>query len=375
MTNSGGSGPANSKKKRRKPKKGVQATQNQSIAQVNQSVAQLARTVSTLALGASQPLPSRRRKRRPRAARGAGSTSGGPTRVGRYLQSLRRGMPSTVPTRVEVLHFRDRFTLNSAQGLMILFHPSNSVSLGLCMGSSASAPVSHRSRTTETTENSEGTYHNWAPGLRWSAKTGESGDLTATTVVEAIGTPGSLLSSVGRVTGGLLSIKIVGSGGSSGYLVSSCPLRSELESPLELYKAHASSTRLRRHEVTDGVQDFVFHAPLVNPASLDEFSQSNDQFNWGVSDPFGGVLVTFHQLNFNANLGNPFVVEVDMQVGVQSRLSIEDRHLATAHSVEKSAQKASLHEQADSGHVHSGTGAGSNAVQVSNTTSIRGGIG
>lgn len=87
--------------------------------------------LAALALQSSNP---KGRGKSSAQARGKQRNSGKLTPVGRFLASLRKGMPSPVPTRLEILHFRVRYSLTAGQKHMILFHPANSVALGIATG-------------------------------------------------------------------------------------------------------------------------------------------------------------------------------------------------------------------------------------------------
>lgn len=293
--------------------------------------------------------PNRLRKGRARPARGGGGPRAGQGQVTRFLSSLRRGMPSAVPTRLEVLHFRARYSLTVGEEHMILFHPSNNVALGLI--------TSYMAEARDLAGFDRGTAG--AP-VQWVPST----DMTGT-ISECMGVPDSLVSSIGRVTGGVMTIKVTGCDGATGYAVSSCPMRGEIMDHKSVYERHATSVRLKRHEIGANTRDFAFHAPVLAPAAMETFTGTNDRYSWGEDDPFGGIAVTFHNLQYNATYGMPFVVELDMQVGIQSRLTLDDRHLSTNHATEKGAAKCDLHSEKNMGHIGSGTGASSQAVQSS----------
>lgn len=289
----------------------------------------------------------------PSRARGK-RNSGKPSPVDRHLISLRKGLPCPVPTRLEILHFRVRYSLPAGQRHLLLFHPSNSPSLGL--GTSFfDAP---RDLTTYIREPGLNSLSNWVPEENLQNR-----------LLEAVGRPDSLISSMGRVTGGVMSVKVTGAPSSTGFLVSSNPLAYELQDHLAMYDKHATSVRLRRHEIGEGVRDFVFHAPLLSPALLETFVPANDAYHWSEHDPFGAILLSFHELNYNPTLGMPFIVEVDMQVGVQCRLDLDDRHLATNHTHEHVDVKKNLHNEKDMGVV--GTSKGELSKKVQDSASIR----
>lgn len=171
-----------------------------------------------------------------------------------------------------------------------------------------------------------------------------------------------------------MSVRVTGSPSATGYMVSSCPMAHEVANHIELYDNHQASVRLKRHDLGEGVQDLAFHAPLLSPALMETYTATNPAFHWTELDPFGGVVLTFHELNYNPTLGMPFIVEVDMQVGIQSRLEVEDRHFATNHAHEKADVKADLHNAKNMGVIGSGKGALSKQVQSSSTTRDHNGI-
>ena len=171
-----------------------------------------------------------------------------------------------------------------------------------------------------------------------------------------------------------MSIRVTGSPSATGYMVSSCPMAHEVADHKALYDNHKVSVRLKRHDLCEGVQDFAFHAPLVSPALLETYTSTNPSFHWSEMDPFGGVVVTFHELNYNPTLGMPFVVEVDMQVGIQSRLEVEDRHFATNHTHETVDHKKDLHNAKNMGVIATGKGELSKKVQGSAMVRDTGGI-
>jgi hypothetical protein len=239
---------------------------------------------------------------------------------------------------------------------MILFHPANSVALGVATGYfDEPRNLSSFDRSGSTDQNLGG---------------GGLGNWTSTTTItnsisEAVGVPNSLISSVGRVTGGIMSVRVTGSPSATGYMVSSCPMAHEVANHIDLYDNHAVSVRLKRHDLCEGVQDVAFHAPLLSPALMETYTPTNPAFHWSEMDPFGGVVLTFHELNYNSTLGMPFIVEVDMQVGIQSRLEVEDRHFATNHTHEKVDLKKDLHSAKNMGVIGSSRGELSKQVQSS----------
>lgn len=235
---------------------------------------------------------------------------------------------------------------------MILFHPANSVALGVA--------TSYFSETRNLTSYTRSESTDAAALSNWTS----TSSLTQA-IVEAVGVPNSLISSVGRVTGGIMTVRVTGSPSATGFMVSSCPMAHEVTDHINLYDNHQVSVRLKRHDLSEGVQDFAFHAPLLSPALMETYTSTNASFNWSEMDPFGGVALTFHELNYNTTLGMPFIVEVDMQVGIQSRLEVEDRHFATNHPHEKVDLKKDLHSAKNMGVVGSGKGELSKQVQSS----------
>lgn len=172
---------------------------------------------------------------------------------------------------------------------------------------------------------------------------------------EAIGVPSTLISPLTRVTGGVLTMRITCGPGTTGYFAYSSPASSELSTngaTTELYGAHATNPRIRRHELVQGTQTHHFIAPITNAPALEHFAEANDRFLWGSEDPFGGTLITFHDIHYNANLGVAPVVEIYSTVGLQCRLEVADRHLATNHAT--SSKQAKVKQSTGDGSAHIG---------------------
>jgi len=242
-----------------------------------------------------------------------------------------------------------------------LFHPANSVALGVSTGNFSG----ERDLTSYLREGGGADYL-----ANWSADTELQNG-----IFEAVGVPDSLISGTGRVTGGVMTVKVTGAPSSTGYVVSSCPQSDELKTHKTLYDAHQNSVRLKRHDIGEGTRDFAFHAPLFSPALVETYVPVIASFHWCEHDPFGGIALTFHELNYNDTLGMPFIVEVDMQVGIQCRLDLADRHLSTSHPHEKAEVKKDLHNERNMGLIGASNGALSKKVQdsamIRDTTGIK----
>ena len=119
-----------------------------------------------------------------------------------------------------------------------------------------------------------------------------------------------------------------------------------------IVSAHSTNLLVKRIELHEGVITHHFVAPLVNPTALEYFAMGNDRFLWRDDDAYGGILISFHNLNYNTNLGVPMVVEMYATVGIQCRLELDDRHLATKHGTSTKEEKA---KQTPSGSPHVGS--------------------
>lgn len=287
------------------------------------------------------------------------------------LAELRRGLPFTTPTRVEIVNTRVRFMVSLKDDTTclpsILFHPCRSVVSLLCINGEKHNNFETLARTVSE-DNDRGWLWEWVDqeAINPTDMT-KRVDITAKNFssAEAIGMPGSLIAPLTRVTGGVLNVKVTCGPGTSGYMSFSCPSFQELtgkhinatngNGATALIAAHASNPLVKRLELHEGVINHRFVAPLVNPPSLEFFAEGNDRFLWGTDDAFGGILIAFHNINYNKNLGVPIVVECYATVGLQCRLELEDRHLATKHGTSTKEEKAK-HTPSGSPHVDSTPG-------------------
>lgn len=186
---------------------------------------------------------------------------------------------------------------------------------------------------------------------------------------EAIGRPSSLVSPLTRVTGGVLTMRITCGPGTTGYLAFSCPALSELTASTgslsSLYTAHATNPRIRRFELVQGTQTHHFIAPITNAPALEHFADANDRFIWGTEDPYGATLFTFHDIHYNTNLGVAPVIELYATVGLQCRLEVDDRHLATNHAT--SSKDSKVKQGNGDGTAHIGTSKNGHDEHVQST--------
>ena len=315
----------------------------------------------------TEPPMARGQRRNARASRPSGGSGPGTSRPRERWRSalleLKRGLPFTTPTRLELINTRVRFkiplTSSTVHPPVVLFHPCRSVSHLLVVG-----------------QGHLGTWYNAPRGVaaastawEWEGDLARSPDGVNTASItdpsfgygQATGVPSTLIAPLTRVTGGVLTLKITCGPGTTGYLAFSSPAISEITGSGSvnnglgpLVSAHATNPRVRRYELTQGTQTHHFTAPIVSPPALEVFDEANPQFVWGPDEAFGGTVVTFHDVNYNNNLGVPAVVELYATVGIQCRLEIADRHLATTHQT--GTKEAKMREHASTeGSAHLGT--------------------
>lgn len=312
----------------------------------------------------TEPSMARGQRRNARASRPSGGSGPGTSRPRERWRSalleLKRGLPFTTPTRLELINTRLRFKLPLFSAIthppVVLFHPCRSVSHLIVVGQShtGSNPTWYNAPRGDTTAAWE-----WVGD---SARNPDGVTLTPITeptfgYAQAMGVPSTLISPLTRVTGGVLTVKITCGPGTTGYLAFSSPAISEITASNglnALLSAHATNPRVRRFELMQGTQTHHFTAPIVSPPALEVFDEANPQFTWGPDEAFGGTLITFHDVSYNANLGVPIVVEMYATVGIQCRLEIADRHLATNHDT--GTKEAKMREHASTeGSAHLGT--------------------
>lgn len=286
-----------------------------------------------------------------RGRRQPGPSASGTSRWRTALLELRRGLPFTTPTRLELINTRLRFTLPmvtaSSINPCVLFHPCRSISHLLAFN--------HEVTQVASGFNFEGFLRSGADNAAtydWIGDTYLGINNTTFSMhsptqggAEAIGVPSTLVSPLTRVTGGVLSLRITCGPGTTGYIAFSSPSVGEL-TPLDgfrnIYTAHATNPRIRRLELGQGTHNHHFTVPLASPGALETFFEANDRFQWGVDDPFGGTVITFHDINYNIHQGVSPVVELYSTVGIQCRLEIADRHLSTAHRTSTKESKTTL---------------------------------
>ena len=322
----------------------------------------------------TEPSMARGQRRNARASRPLGGSGPGMSRPREKWRSalleLKRGLPFTTPTRLELINTRLRFKIplssSTVHPPVLLFHPCRSVSHLIVMGQG------HVGAQPTWFNAPRGDQQGW----EWVGDMAKSPDdinfpdgvvLTSITdpafgYAQAVGVPSTLISPLTRVTGGVLTLKITCGPGTTGYLAFSSPAISEITAHAglanngldALLTAHATNPRVRRYELTQGTQTHHFTAPIVSPPALEVFDEANPQFVWGPDEAFGGTVVTFHDVNYNNNLGVPAVVELYATVGIQCRLEIADRHLATTHQT--GTKEAKMREHASTeGSAHLGT--------------------
>lgn len=317
----------------------------------------------------TEPSTARGQRRNAHASRPSGGSGQGTSRPREKWRSalleLKRGLPFTTPTRLELINTRVRFKIpldsSTVQSPVVLFHPARSVSHLLVVGGG------HLGTWYNASRGEPGQTAAW----EWVGDLARSPDGVNHAVItdpgfgsaQAIGVPSTLISPLTRVTGGVLTLKITCGPGTTGYLAFSSPAISEITSqsngPVNnglnaLVAAHATNPRVRRYELMQGTQTHHFTAPIVSPPALEVFDEANPQFVWGPDEAFGGTVITFHDVNYNNNLGVPAVVELYATVGIQCRLEIADRHLATTHDTGTKEAKMREHASAE-GSAHLGT--------------------
>lgn len=305
--------------------------------------------------------------RRVQSGRGTLRSSGAYKRA---LLELKRGLPFTTPTRLELINTRVRFSVTRNENhpkLSILFHPARSTTHLLAMNHNHDPSIGSTARGDSTT--SSGLFLMEKPFI-WNGPdaTLVNEDTDAVTTVnitsggfdmaQAVGAPSTLVSPLTRVTGGVLTVRFTCGPGTTGYVAFSCPLVTELLHPTgvrDLYNAHATNPRIRRIELSEGTHTHHFVAPIVSPPAMEVFDVSSDRFSWGPDDAFGGTLLSFHEINYSNTLGVPIVVELYATVGLQCRLEVDDRHLATSHANSTKGAKLA-HGNTDSPHLGKTTG-------------------
>lgn len=249
----------------------------------------------------------------------------------RHLNHICRGLPAPVPTRVEVFTFRARVKLQTgSKQPCILLHPSNSITAGLILGSEFNASAPTWPRRSGITDHPEG-FANWIDSQMIYDPHGQPG----TTPVygsdwegEAIGHPNAMVSGEGRPLGALMRVSVTAGPTARGYMAHSCP-GPDFNVP-SMKEGHATNARVPRLEIQNGASR-DFYAPLMAPHEVEKFAAANDRFNWGPEDPYGGLLLTLHEVDWATTYDTPPILDVTIIHAVECRLDLEDRHLRTAH--------------------------------------------
>lgn len=285
------------------------------------------------------------------------------------------------PTRMEIISTRVRYSLvipsSTAHNPCVLFHPCRSVAHLLAISPNLALGIEHYPSRSGTEDNA-GNLWKWRgetyehPALDDS--TGQEGGSvhTADGAGEAVGVPSTLISPLTRVTGGLLTMRVTCGPGTTGYFAYSSPALSELtpEGAIPaLNTAHATNPRVRRVELLEGSHIYHFTVPMTSPPGLEHFAPANTSFTWSHHDPFGATLVTFHDVFYNVNLGVKPVVELYCTVGIQCRLEMADRHLATRHEVSSKDQKSKTHAGSSDGSAFLGKSKDGMEAHVKQTSS------
>jgi hypothetical protein len=324
--------------------------------------------------------------RRAQSGRGTLRSSGAYKRA---LLELKRGLPFTTPTRLELINTRVRFSVTRNENhprLSILFHPARSTTHLLALNHLHDPAIGSTARGDGTTSSG---FTLVAKPFIWNGPdaTLADGETDAVTTVsitssdfemaQAVGAPSTLISPLTRVTGGVLTVRFTCGPGTTGYVAFSCPLVTELLHPTgvrDLYSAHATNPRIRRIELSEGTHTHHFVAPIVSPPAMEVFDTSSDRFSWGPDDAFGGTLLTFHDINYASNMGVPIVVELYATVGLQCRLEVDDRHLATSHASSTKGAKLA-HGSTESPHLGKTTGGMEDHVSTTLSTGARDRVG
>jgi hypothetical protein len=136
-----------------------------------------------------------------------------------------------------------------------------------------------------------------------------------------------------------MRIKVTAGPTLRGYLAHSCPLPDF--NPATQKAEHASNATLPRLELKDGLQH-DFYAPLMIPHAMEDFKPGIDQFHWSHEDPFGGTLLTLHDIAFADGFDKPPVIDILIYHAVECRLDLADRHLLTPHSQQTKEDKTKV---------------------------------
>lgn len=336
------------------------------------------RGAGPITLNLSMPSPPQARVGRGQLARSGRATSQR-EHWRAVLRELHRGLPFMTPTRMEIISTRVRYSLvipsASTHNPCVLFHPCRSVAHLLAVSPNfglglESIPI--RAGTSDTGDS----LFNWTgESYQSNAEQDPSAGQSVHTLggaAEAVGVPSTLISPLTRVTGGLLTMRVTCGPGTTGYFAYSSPALSELAPEggiIALNTAHATNPRVRRVELFEGSHIYHFTVPMTSPPALEQFAPANTHFMWSEHDPFGATLVTFHDVFYNVNLGVRPVVELYCTVGIQCRLEMADRHLATRHETSSKDQKCKTHAGSSDGSAFLGKSKDGMEAHVRQTTS------
>lgn len=274
--------------------------------------------------------PSNRQVNRIRGPKGAPESE-----FQRHLNHICRGLPAPVPTRVEVFTFRARIKLQTgSKQPCILLHPSTSITAGLIIGSERTTSVAPHARRSGETDHPEG-FANWVDSEMTYDPLGQLGTPGTPQSIygsdwegEAIGHPNVMVSGEGRPLGALMRVSITAGPTARGYMAHSCPGASFTVSSMR--EGHATNARVPRLELQHGASR-DFYAPLMAPHNVEKFAQVNDRFHWDAEDPYGGLLLTLHEVDWATTYDTPPILDVTIIHAVECRLDLEDRHLRTSH--------------------------------------------
>lgn len=270
-----------------------------------------------------------------------------------HLTHICRGLPAPVPTRVEVFTFRARLKLEAGNFQpSILLHPSNSITAGVIIGSSVIDQWQGNWRSGEggTVSEEESSFPNWVdstmqhplfntPGFPPGPISIYDAPNGVSRAAEAVGHPNAMVSGEGRPLGALMRVRVTAGPTARGYMAHSCP-GAAFNLP-GMKESHATNARVPRLDIQHGASR-DFYAPLLAPHNVEKFTAAVDQFHWSPEDPFGGLLLTFHEVDWAATYDTPPIVDITIIHAVECRLDLEDRHLKTSHQQTTKDQKTKV---------------------------------
>lgn len=261
-----------------------------------------------------------------------------------HLNHICRGLPAPVPTRVEVFNFRARLKLEQGSSHpSILLHPANSITSGLIMGPNITSSLipNHtgpRSGETDVTTQTQGSFGNWIDSTVLQ-NTGTTVSVYDDLHGEAIGHPNAMVSGEGRPLGALMRVRVSAGPTARGYMAHSCPAADF--NLTNMKEGHATNARVPRINIQNGASR-DFYAPLLAPHNVEKFSSTNNQFHWEPEDPYGGLLLTFHEVDWAVTYDTPPIIDITIVHAVECRLDLEDRHLRTSHQQTTKDQKTKV---------------------------------